>query len=82
MAAKRTRDRARRCGLYIRISKDRANEVSTDVQRESCEKYAADRGWEVVETFEDVGRSAFKANVRRPRSKRWSARSRTAPLTP
>lgn len=57
---------ARRCGLYIRISKDRANEVSTDVQRETCAKYAADRGWAVVDVFEDIGRSAFKANTKRP----------------
>ena len=57
---------SRRCGLYVRISKDRANEVSTDVQREACAKYAKDRGWAVVEVFEDVGRSAFKANTKRP----------------
>ena len=67
--AHRTRNRndaVRRVGIYIRISKDRANEISTDVQEKMCRGYAADHGWQIVDTYTDRGRSAFKANVRRP----------------
>jgi DNA invertase Pin-like site-specific DNA recombinase len=70
VAKRRTAPTARRVGIYVRISKDRANEVSTDVQRKACTAYASERGWQVVEVFEDVGRSAFKANVRRPEFER------------
>lgn len=56
----------RRVGIYVRISKDRADEVSTDVQVKVCRDYARERGWQVVDTYTDRGRSAFKANVKRP----------------
>src|SRR5262245_54746232 len=62
----RTTGAVRRVGIYIRISKDRANEVSTDVQEKLCRAYAAERDWQIIDTYTDRGRSAFRANVRRP----------------
>lgn len=51
--------------IYVRISKDRADQTSTETQREDAIKYAESRGWEVVKVCEDVGRSAYKKNVKR-----------------
>jgi DNA invertase Pin-like site-specific DNA recombinase len=55
----------RRVGIYVRISKDRANEVSTEVQREACEKYADDKGWPIIDRYIDKGKSAYNGE-RRP----------------
>jgi site-specific DNA recombinase len=56
----------RRVGIYVRISKDRKREVSTSIQRETCAKYAADKGWAVGDTYEDRGLSAYRRGVVRP----------------
>lgn len=53
--------------IYVRISKDRDDQISTEIQRERCAAYAANRGWAVGEVYEDLGRSAFKRSVTRPR---------------
>jgi DNA invertase Pin-like site-specific DNA recombinase len=67
MTTKRSTTRkARRAAVYLRISKDRDNEISTEVQRKACRDYCRSRGWKVVDEYQDIGRSAFKRNVRRP----------------
>ncbi len=56
----------RRVAIYIRISKDRKNEISTDIQEKTCRRYAADKNtWQVVAMYVDKGRSAFNGS-RRP----------------
>lgn len=55
---------AKRVVIYARISKDRTDQTSIGTQIESCTQYAASKGWEVVDTFTDVGRSAFKGVTR------------------
>lgn len=52
--------------LYIRISKDRDNQHSTDNQIREGKAYAASRGWEVVAVVTDLGLSAFKKGKIRP----------------
>ena len=59
-------DAARRVVITVRISKDRKNEISTEIQLEACRNYCNARGWQIVHEFEDKGRSAFKRNARRP----------------
>src|SRR4051794_32075589 len=56
----------RRAVIYVRISKDRDNETSTTTQRAEAEQYAKRKGWTVVAVEKDEGRSAFKANSKRP----------------
>ena len=56
----------RRAVGYVRVSKSREEQTSTKTQRQAIERYVADKGWTLVEVREDDGRSAFKANVRRP----------------
>jgi len=51
---------------YVRVSKSRDEQTSTTTQRQAIERYCAERGWVLVGVFEDDGRSAFKAGVRRP----------------
>jgi DNA invertase Pin-like site-specific DNA recombinase len=63
---KRTSTGPRRVGIYVRISRDRDDEISTDLQRETCERVAAQRGWQIVDVYEDKGRSAWKRGVKRP----------------
>lgn len=58
-------------GLYLRISEDRdGQQTATARQREDCERFAAIRGWDIVDVFEDVDVSAFQRNVRRPEFER------------
>ena len=63
----------RRVGISVRISKDRKNEISTDVQKKACRDYAAQKGWQVVDVYEDRGRSAHKPGARRPGFERCMA---------
>jgi site-specific DNA recombinase len=53
-------------GIYVRISRDRATEVSTEVQEKECRDLCDKRGWDVVEVYTDAGRSAFKRDTPRP----------------
>lgn len=55
-----------RAGIYVRISRDRNTEVSTEVQEKECRDLCDRRGWEVVEVYTDAGRSAFKRDTPRP----------------
>lgn len=52
-------------GLYVRISKDRDNEISTDVQRDTGLRHIETQGWTHVTTFMDKGRSAYHHEVKR-----------------
>lgn len=71
-AADKTAGR-RRVGIYIRISKDRENEVSTAVQEKDGRAYVAMKSWDVVEVYVDQGLSASKPNVVRPAYQRLLA---------
>lgn len=51
--------------IYVRISKDRTNETSTETQEKEARAYASARGWDIVAVKRDVGLSAYK-NVKRP----------------
>ena len=58
-------------GIYTRISEDKdGQQTATARQLEDCRAFAARRGWEVVEVFEDVDTSAFKTTVKRPQFER------------
>ena len=60
-----------RVGIYLRISDDRdGNQTATQRQQEDCRRYAAGKGWEVVDVFEDVDLSAYKRGVKRPEFER------------
>jgi DNA invertase Pin-like site-specific DNA recombinase len=50
---------------YVRLSKEDAHSTSPARQRERIERLCADRGWELLETFEDIDLSAFNGK-RRP----------------
>jgi DNA invertase Pin-like site-specific DNA recombinase len=54
--------KARRVVGYVRISRDRENETSTDSQRAAIEAYCAAQGWQVVKIVVEPGRSAFKSS--------------------
>jgi len=64
--AAKTKRSGRRVGIYLRISKDRANEVSIALQERACRDYCAQKGWQIVGVYVDRGRSAFKADQCRP----------------
>lgn len=55
----------RKVGISIRISKDRDDEVSTEIQEQACRAYCAQKGWEVVDVAIDRGRSGYKNHSRR-----------------
>ncbi len=52
----------RRVVGYVRISRDRENETSTESQRAAIEAYCVTRGWQLVKTITEPGRSAFKSS--------------------
>lgn len=53
----------KRVGIYVRVS---TSEQSTENQRRELEVVAAQRGWEVVEIYEDAGISGAKGRDKRP----------------
>jgi len=53
---------ARRVVGYVRISRDRENETSTETQQKAIEAYCVTRGWELIKVIVEPGRSAFKAS--------------------
>jgi site-specific DNA recombinase len=56
-----------RVGVYVRISEDRdGQQTATARQLKDAREFAARKGWEVVEEFEDIDMSAFKTNIKRP----------------
>jgi site-specific DNA recombinase len=58
----------RRVGIYTRLSRDTTNgrQTATGRQESDCRQYAAVKGWEIAEVYEDVDFSAYRRNVRRP----------------
>lgn len=50
--------------LYARLSKADGDSVSIKSQLETCRRYAAERGWEVVGEFDDDGVSIFERQPR------------------
>lgn len=58
---------AKRYAIYRRISKDPKGEsASPAIQEKECRRLAAERGYEIVEVYTDVDRSAYKQDVVRP----------------
>lgn len=54
-----------RAAIYVRISSDPAGErAGVQRQRKDCERLVAERGWRLVETFEDNDVSAYNGQVR------------------
>jgi DNA invertase Pin-like site-specific DNA recombinase len=53
----------KRVALYLRVSTD---QQTTDNQRIELERVVAQRGWEVVATYEDQGISGAKSRDKRP----------------
>jgi DNA invertase Pin-like site-specific DNA recombinase len=51
-----------RAVCYVRISKDRENETSTETQEERVRAYCTAHGWTVVDVIVEPGRSAYKAS--------------------
>jgi DNA invertase Pin-like site-specific DNA recombinase len=47
---------------YVRISKDRPDETSTETQEQRIRAYCTAQGWRVVEVVTEPGRSAFKSS--------------------
>ena len=53
--------------IYTRISDaDRETQTATRRQESSCRAFADARGWRVIQTYEDVDLSAFRAGIERP----------------
>ena len=50
---------------YVRLSKDREDTTSPQRQREAIKRLCADRGWDLVELFEDIDVSAYNGKARR-----------------
>jgi DNA invertase Pin-like site-specific DNA recombinase len=50
---------------YVRLSKYDGESISPTRQRDTIARLAADRGWDLVDVFEDLDVSAFK-KVKRP----------------
>jgi DNA invertase Pin-like site-specific DNA recombinase len=53
----------KRVGIYLRVSTDAQ---TTDNQRRELEAVATQRGWEIVEVYEDAGISGSKGRDKRP----------------
>jgi DNA invertase Pin-like site-specific DNA recombinase len=60
-ASKKKPATATRAVCYVRISKDRENETSTETQEERLRAYCAAHGWDVVKVIVEPGRSAYKS---------------------
>jgi DNA invertase Pin-like site-specific DNA recombinase len=49
---------------YVRISKDTPDTTSPERQRERIEALCRDRGWNLVDTYQDIDQSAFNGHKR------------------
>jgi site-specific DNA recombinase len=47
---------------YVRISRDREGETSTETQQRAIEAYCTTRGWSLVDVIVEPGRSAYKSS--------------------
>jgi len=66
-----TKRKPRRAVIYVRISRDRDEQTSTESQEAAARAYCAAHGWTVVEVIVERGRSAFKeSRANRPGMKR------------
>jgi DNA invertase Pin-like site-specific DNA recombinase len=54
--------KTRRAIGYVRISRDREGETSTDTQQRAIEAYCITRGWTLVDVIVEPGRSAYKSS--------------------
>jgi DNA invertase Pin-like site-specific DNA recombinase len=54
----------RRVVGYVRISRDRENETSTETQEKAIRSFCDAHGWTIVDVLTEPGRSAFKASRR------------------
>jgi hypothetical protein len=60
-----------RVGVYARISEDRdGQQTATARQMQDAREFAVRKGWEIVDTFEDVDLSAYNTRVKRPEFER------------
>lgn len=65
-------------GIYLRISDDDdGRSTATARQAEDCKRYAATKGWEVSDTFEDIDVSAYQRTAKRPEFERMLEAVRT-----
>jgi len=65
-------------GIYLRISDDDdGRSTATARQAEDCKRYAATKGWEVADTFEDIDVSAYQRTAKRPEFERMLEAVRT-----
>lgn len=49
--------------IYIRVSDpSQIDNISFQVQREACEKFAAEQGWKIIKEFKEEGESAKLAD--------------------
>jgi DNA invertase Pin-like site-specific DNA recombinase len=55
--------KGKRAALYLRVS---TGEQTTDNQRQALEAVAAQRGWQIVATYDDAGISGSKGRDKRP----------------
>ena len=55
--------RSKRVGLYLRVS---TNEQTTENQRRELERVAEQRGWQIVQVYEDHAISGAKGRDKRP----------------
>src|SRR5918911_140722 len=65
------RQRAQRVAVYVRVSSEEQLEgYSLDAQMRAARSYCDERGWEIVATYPEEGRSArYEDLSRRPRFK-------------
>lgn len=66
---KRISQHSKRCAIYIRSAQ--ASQVSLDMQRNLCTRYAERKGWRVVREYADNGQSG--ATMKRPALQRLLA---------
>lgn len=56
-----------RVAIYTRLSKDaQGTQTATARQEQACRAFASIRGWPVAGVYEDVDRSAYQPQVKRP----------------
>ena len=65
-------------GVYLRISDDiDGQQMATERLAEDCRRYAATKGWEVADVFEDIDTSAYQPKSKRPEFERMLEAVRT-----
>jgi hypothetical protein len=51
---------------YIRVSKERDDMISPEIQRDEIERYCTQKGWDVTEWFEDLDFTGRVGREKRP----------------